>query len=89
MKRTLKHETHLVELKREIPRMQISQEERLTGGFLAISGTGVEAFALNAANKKCECTTINNCGPNCQCSPTKSSTPTPTNPAASFVSIIF
>lgn len=75
MKRTLKHGTHLVELKREIPEMRISQAEKLTGGFLGISVHAQGAGVSNINIFFCKCTNDINCG---DCDSTPTATPTST-----------
>lgn len=72
MKRIQKHETHLIELKREIPEMRVSQDEKLTGGFLGISVYAQGADTVNLNLFFCQCTT------NGEGSSTPTSTPTST-----------
>ena len=47
MKRTFRFDARLVELKQEIPAMQISQEKKLSGGFLGVSGVCSEDVVNN------------------------------------------
>lgn len=65
MKRTFLMKAHLVELKREIPEMKISQEEGLSGGFLGVSMAPEEGpVANNNYYQGCHCTvnTVAGCG---------------------------
>lgn len=66
MKRTFLMEAHLVELKREIPEMKISQEEGLSGGFLGVSTAPEEGPVISNNNyhPECHCTvnTVAGCG---------------------------
>ena len=77
MKRTFRIEAHLVELKREIPEMQVSQEEKLSGGFLGISGpSSKESVNNNNYYEGCHCN-VNCFGCSCS-SPTATATATAT-----------
>lgn len=72
MKRTNRIEAHLVELKQEIPELRVSQEERLSGGFLGVSDAttgsgedGESSININLANLlDCSCCETNQ---NCDC----------------------
>lgn len=78
MKRTFRFNAHLVELKREIPAMQVSQEKKLSGGFLGVSGVYSEEIVNNNNfYAGCICNTISGCGSN----PTVTATATATRTA--------
>lgn len=76
MKRTFRFDARLVELKQEIPAMQISQEKKLSGGFLGVSGVCSEDVVNNNNFVEgCVCNTVSGCGSN----PTATATATATS----------
>ncbi len=75
MKRTFFMKAHLVELKREIPEMKISQEEGLSGGFLGVSMASARDIVINNNERPgCACIVNNVTG----CGVTVTATPTAT-----------
>lgn len=61
MKRIFRFDAYLVELKREIPAMQVSQEKKLSGGFLVYRE---EVVNNNNFYAGCVCNIISGCGSN-------------------------
>ena len=85
MKRTFRFGAHLVELKREIPAMQISQEKKLSGGFLGVPGVySEEVINNNNFFEGCVCNNVSGCGSN----PTPTATATATRTAIVIIPLL-
>lgn len=81
MKRKTLSKSLLVDLKKEIPALFSSKEEKLSGGFLSVSSTKDDGIVVNNNYVKgCVCNGV--------CSPTATPTATPTPTPTSTITVI-